>query len=121
MANCCAIDMSLQSHKWTWTPALLLIDTAKTNAFAQHVMLCADYNKTNQLSYTDSRYARPLKAKIFYRILGLKMIKYKCNGGYWFEEKERKRRQKAAATRDPDAPERTHSFAFECYPPWQKI
>lgn len=113
--------MCLQSHKWTWTPALLLIDTAKTNAFAQHVMLCADYNRTNRLNYSDSGYARPMKAKVFYRILGLKMIKYKYNGGYWFEEKERKRRQKVAANRDPNAPERTHSLCFESYLPWQTI
>jgi hypothetical protein len=97
-------DMCLQSHKWTWTPALLIIDTAKTNAYAQHVLLCDDYNRQHKLTHKDKQYARPLTAKQFYRILGLKMIKYKYNGGYWFEDKEKARRAKVAAA----PPERTH-------------
>ena len=73
-------DMCLQSHKWTWTPALLIIDTAKTNAYAQHVLLCDDFNRQHTLTHKDKQYARPLTAKQFYRILGLKMIKYKWYG-----------------------------------------
>ena len=89
--------MVLQSWKWTWTPLLLLIDTAKTNCYAQHVLLCADFNETNGLAPTDSSYCRPLAAKKFYVKLGLKMMKYKFSSGYWFEDGEAERRTAAAA------------------------
>ena len=105
-------DMVLQSWKWTWTPLLLLIDTAKTNCYAQHVLLCADFNETNGLAPTDSLYCRPLPAKKFYVKLGLKMMKYKFSSRYWFEDGEAERRTAAAANPAGKAPSRAPPHAM---------
>jgi hypothetical protein len=94
--------MVLHSWKWTWTPVLLMFDTAKTNTYSQHVLLCADYNKRNALGHDDPRYLRPYTTKEFYRILGLKMMKYRAETGYFCESEasqaKAKRSRDAAAT-----------------------
>ena len=93
--------MVLHSWKWTWSPVLLMLDTAKTNAYSQHVLLCADFNTHNDLLHTDTDYLRPMAAKEFYRVLGLKMMKYQAQSGYFCESAQSqakgKRRREAAA------------------------
>ena len=96
--------MVLTSWKWTWSPILLVFDTIKTNVYTQHVLLCADYNERNNLNYNSADYLRPYPSKEFYRILGLKMMKYRANAGYWFESKESReaaKRKRTNATSNP--------------------
>jgi LSD1 subclass zinc finger protein len=77
----------LHSWKWTWSPVLLMFDTIKTNCYTLHVLLCADFNEFYKLEHDHADYLRPHEPSQFYRILGLKMMKYRCNAGYWFEPK----------------------------------
>ena len=94
--------MTLKSWKWTWSPVLLIFDTIKTNMFAAHVMLCADYNARCCLGHTDPNYLRPYDCKEFYRMLGLQMMEYTEVGQYWFESdvakaRFRRRRDRSSA------------------------
>jgi hypothetical protein len=95
--------MTLHSWKWTWRPVLLLMDTIKTQAYACHVMLCEAHNTRLNILDTpmDPRYMRPLKARHFYIMLGMQMMRYEGKSGYWFEPSETRdaARQEAAAKR----------------------
>jgi hypothetical protein len=75
--------IKLHSHKWTWTPQCLLIAQAIINVEALHVMLCRRHNEF--WKHQNDAMLVPFSARELRRVLGLKMMAYAGNSGYWFE------------------------------------
>ena len=88
-------------------PVLLPFDTIKTNAYAAHVLLCAEHNRRGldgtgetPLTATDDEYLTPMEPKKFYIVLGCKMMDYKGASGYWFEPAANRKKGRARAARE---------------------
>ena len=75
----------LMSWKWTWAPVCWMMTEGCIMIYATHVMLVSMKNNDGRRSRHSTQRLKPMDEKDFRRVLGLKMMDYHGDAGYWFE------------------------------------